>query len=452
MYFLSFSPPARVCPLLRTLFHTLFHTLFRTLFSRAQARAIALALLATGPAVASEAADAGSSQDALGAAFSHYLEQLQGAEQALRAHPFYGSDVERAGAYSHLFRSVRKSIEQDILQDRDFPYFRSLDLFSREGGDNPDQKYLFAPIDGTGAYRVWGQRGDATRVEIQVYAGKPWAGNGRSAGFISHDDIAFADDGSFSLRVSSRPADKPDLLLPEDASELFVRFIYGDWQAQRPGAAHIDRIGYEGRPLPQPASKQLAADIRQAGDELYTAAVTWPRFVEQRYVNARPANTLSPLLDTSTLGGVPGRWMSSGHFQLAPGQAVVLRIPQTTAVYQAVQLTDPWFASLEYGNRTSSFNREQSLQAPDGAYYYVLSAQDPGYQNWLDPVGLGRGAMLLRFDGVNGDIPKAQWPSAQVVAMEDLASAIPGFATGQLKDREAQLAARRRHLQQRFGR
>ena len=74
-------------------------------------------------------------------------------------------------------------------------------------------------------------------------------------------------------------------------------------------------------------------------------------------------------------------------------------MPATSAKYQAVQLTDMWFASLEQANQVSSLTTKQSLQAPDGSYYYVVSQHDPGYANWLDSGALARGTLLLRWDG-----------------------------------------------------
>ena len=56
-----------------------------------------------------------------------------------------------------MLRSMAKSLEAEVIQDPDYPYFRILDFWLREGGDNPDQRYAFSPIRGGEAYRVWGQ-------------------------------------------------------------------------------------------------------------------------------------------------------------------------------------------------------------------------------------------------------------------------------------------------------
>lgn len=136
-------------------------------------------------------------------AFKKLLDHISEAETYLRSSPFYESDTEQAVAYMHLARMLLKSIEQEMLQDADFPFFRVLDFHVREGGDNSDQRYLFSPINGGQEYRIWGRRGSAGRVEIQLYAGEPWSGTGESAAFLGTEDIEFNEDGTFEVFLTA---------------------------------------------------------------------------------------------------------------------------------------------------------------------------------------------------------------------------------------------------------
>jgi hypothetical protein len=187
-------------------------------------------------------------------------------------------------------------------------------------------------------------------------------------------------------------------------------------------------------------------------DTLEKTALSWPRFVNQRYVEAFGPNVVPGLIDTYSLGGVEGRWMANGYFELPAGKTLVIKAWPTGADYQAIQLCDMWFASLEYGNRVTSLNTTQSLLSPDGAYYYVISREDPGHANWLDAGELDRGVFLMRYDGVEGEIPIAAHPSASLVDLSDLEHRIPGFVRVSGSEREEVRAARRRHLQIRSGR
>ena len=93
-------------------------------------------------------------------------------------------------------------------------------------------------------------------------------------------------------------------------------------------------------------------------------------------------------------------------------------MPASAAAYQAIHLADMWMASLEHGNQVSSLTSEQSVLGPDGAYWYVIANEDPGHANWLDAGDLDRGVFLMRYDGVQGDIPRERHPTAELVAAE----------------------------------
>ncbi len=386
-------------------------------------------------------------EDPLAASFRELIEALQAVESDIRQSPSFGNEAEQVGGYRHMLRSLAKGVEAEILQDADYPYFRILDFWLKEGGDNPDQRYAFSPIRGGETYRVWGTLGSAARLELQVYAGRPWDGSGRSAGYLAFEDIQFDEDGSFEVWMSMVKRPGNWLLNPPEATTLFSRHIYDQWTDEPTGEIHIDRVGYEGRRRPPESRQELAERISAAATMFATSARTWPEFVNRRYVEAREPNTVALPRDTYTLGGAKGRWMSSGYFDLDEGQTLVLRMPATSAHYQAVQLTDMWFASLEHANQVSSLTTRQSLQAPDGAYYYVISQHDPGYANWLDSGALSRGIFLLRWDGVRGALTPDQFPEASVVPLEEVGTVVPGFKAVSAEQRDAMRRERRLHMQ-----
>ena len=386
--------------------------------------------------------------DPLAQAFDELVATLVAVEADIRASPSFGDEAERVGGYRHVLRSIAKGLEAEVRQDADFPYFRILDWWLREGGDNPDQRYAFTPIRGGETYRVWGELGSATRVELQIYAGRPWDGSGRSAGYLAFEDLVLEPDGSFEVQVSAEPREGNWLENPPEGTTLFARHIYGEWSDEPTGDIHIDRVGYEGRRRPPESEQELAARIRRAAEVFGTTARTWPKFLARRYTEAREPNTVAPPYDTYAVGGAKGRWMSGGAFELPSDDEVLLiRVPETRAPYQAIQLTDMWFASLEHGNQISSLSAKQSLLSPDGAYYYVIGREDPGHANWLDAGALRRGTFLLRWDGVLGELLPDSFPTARIVPVAELADAIPGFDPVAPEQRERVRRDRRRHLQ-----
>ncbi|MEZ5568876.1 MAG: hypothetical protein R3E54_11140 [Halioglobus sp.] len=393
--------------------------------------------------------------DSLSAAWRHLIESMEKSEAHIRDSEFYDSEQEKARAYLHLSRTLLKALEEQILASDTHPYFRIMDPRIREGGDNPDQRYLFAEIEGGVNYMLRGNLGSAARLEAQIYAGRPWAKDGRSVDYLVFEDVTVADDGSFTIPVVAKKenAGSGSLYNAPQSTTVMVRQIFDQWSDQYPGEVHIDRVGYEGKPKPAPTTAEVAAKIRGVAYTAYQSAANWPNMVRERYTDARPANTVSPLIDTFALGGARGRWMASGHFDIPVGKALLIKAWPTRADYQAIQLTDRWFSSLEYANRVTSLNNSQVHNASDGAIYYVVASDDPGYPNWLDTMGLTRGTFILRYDGVQGDIEESRWPEAQLVDAGALAQLIPDYSQVQVsaEQREETLAARRRHVQKRFG-
>ena len=391
-------------------------------------------------------------QDPLGGGLGELIAALQRAEASTREAQAFGSDPERGAGYVQLMRALIVALEAEVLQDPDFPYFRIGDFWQRWAGDNPDQRYAYAPVRGGERYRIWGRLGSARRVELQLYAGRPWSGAGRSVGYLAFEELSVEEGGDFEVELVPGTAEAGQLHNPPEASWVYVRQVYDDWSEDYAGEVHIDRVGHEGRRQPPVSGDEVARRLGAAAESFEKLATVWPDFVAERYTGALPANSLGPLHDSYAGGGVRGRWMASGHYALEPGTALVVRMPRVEADYQAIQLADPWFASLEYGNQVSSLCGAQSLLAPDGAYHLVVSGEDPGYPNWLDTGAFSRGVLLLRYDGVEGAIPAEQHPSTRVLPLGELAAAIPGFERVDAEERERVRRERRRHLQIRLAR
>lgn len=390
--------------------------------------------------------------DDLRDAFRHLLAQLETAEEEL--HRFSAADdlVGLARGYHHLGRQLIKGLEEHLLRDADHPFGRVLDDRIRTGGDNPDQRYLFAPIRGGERYRVWGCKGSAARIELQLYRREPYGGEDVSVGYLPDEAIEYTADGTFEVDLGPDVGGPSTLVNPADATILNVRQIWSEWADTDPGAVYVDRVGWEGARKLTEESTDVAQRLRAAGDDIAASVSCWPELVENGPMTFLDVNTLGPLVSPGAKAGVVGRWISIGHYELTADNAVVIHIPPTGAPYQGAQLADLWFASLEYASATSSITADQAHHAPDGSQYLVLSLDDPGYVNWLDPAGVPRGVVHIRYDGLDEEPDAA--PSAWVVPRDDVAAAVPDYADAQLdpSQRAEQRARRRRHVQVRFGR
>ena len=92
----------------------------------------------------------------LDSAFDDFVAALGDAIGFLRQHPFYEDPENRASAHGFLASLLIARIEEQVISDPDFPFFRVIDPRSREGADNPEQRYLVSLVTGGATYRVWG--------------------------------------------------------------------------------------------------------------------------------------------------------------------------------------------------------------------------------------------------------------------------------------------------------
>lgn len=386
-------------------------------------------------------------------AFDNLLKAIDESSQQLRRDPYYEGSRDQAAGTAYWAQMLIRTLEEDLIQDPDFPLFRVVDFRIREGADNPDQRYLVAPVRGGERYRIRGRRDGERRIEFQLYAGVPWAaGGGKVLAALSTDELRIDADGNFEILLDPNRQAGNWLANPAGGTMVMVRQIFSDWAHERAGEIHIDRVGYEGALKPPLTDADMAARLDRAADNLRALVPLWPEFARTRFAQKEP-NTLSPPFDPGAAGGVVGRWMSLGEFDLQPDEALVLTTWPSRANYQGIQLTDRWTSSLEYANRQTSLSTDQAFKSSDGAYHFVIAHRDPGVQNWLDTTGLRHGFLLLRYDGMRGEkIPQAQWPTLQKIRLQDLRKHLPADTPAfTVEQRRQSIEQRRRHVQQRFG-
>lgn len=395
-------------------------------------------------------------QERMERAFDTLAGQLEASARWLRSHAFYDDPADRAAGHVFLVSMLVTRLEEEVLHDPAFPTFRIVDPRIREGGDNPDQRYLISRLEGGESYRIWGRIAGERRLDLQVYAGDPYVfgSGGRSAGYLAHEEVSFGADGTFEVIASPVRPDAGDWIEnPPDGTRILVRQVYGDWHDGEMGEVHIDRVGAEGDLKPVVTEAEVADRLERATEGFATHVQVWPEILRQFYVEGQAANHVSPPFDPGALGGVSGRYMCHAVWDLAPDEALVLRTWPMDGDYQGVQLADLWWSSLEYGNRQTSLTGEQAEVGSDGAFTFVVAGRDPGVANWLDTTGRRRGIVMLRFDGMRSPTFADELrPTARVVRLDELADALPP-GTGRVgaEERSRAIAARRRHVQVRFG-
>jgi hypothetical protein len=307
---------------------------------------------------------------------------------------------------------------------------------------NPDFIYSQASIDGAGAYRIAGTRGDGLFVLLDIAAGGLGVMDdlGPSLGTIDFDTLTIGPDGAFALLLSAqRPADCPGdwRRLDPAAKTLVLRQAAYDWGAGSDGRFTVERID---RPI---APTRLdAAEIARRLDRLAAYprryAGLWLRHLQSQrakgLVNAFEHD------DWGGRGGVTGQHYFQGLFHLDPGHVLLLETALPRSVrYWNVQLADPLWNTIDWLNRQSSLNGGQAMLDGDGRFRAVIAADDPGVPNWLDAGGWQDGAIMLRWTEAS-DAPA---PTLRLIRREDLRAALPP-ETPTIAPHQRQEALRRR--------
>jgi hypothetical protein len=135
-----------------------------------------------------------------------------------------------------------------------------------------------------------------------------------------------------------------------------------------------------------------------------------------------------------------------GHFCLPDeNSAIVLDVDMGGAEYFIAPITNVWGTSNEIVTRNGSLNKQQAIENDDGTYTFVLSLQDPGVHNWLDPTDMSEGILTLRWAEFAEGRPSASFGvRSRLVTLDDMAAgALPlGCPLISSTAREQQLSER----------
>lgn len=364
-----------------------------------------------------------------------------------------GGDRDNADGGRYLAEILLQQVGRGVFQDPDYPAFRpQFPESAHTGLVNPDNLYESVRIRPGADYVVRGTRGTTADVTFQVFAGTPGVnGKLRDVGTLSLDNLVMDTDGNFEVFVGPSAHPRNWIETDDEAGLLLVRWTYSDWSREKAGRVEIHQVGKLGVPAPNPEVGDVAARIRDAGAAVPDSGEFWQDYIGKVRLFTSDNAVMKPRLTGSE--GLAGQVAAMGKFSLGEDEALVVSIPKADARYQGLQLGNYWFDALEWANRQTSLAAGQSRLGSDGRYHYVISATDPGVPNWLDTTGLPEGLFLIRFQGVRTPLTDEEAPTAQLVALEEVRSALPSDTRQVDTDtRRAQLAARQSQLQRRYGR
>ena len=412
--------------------------------------------------------------------------------------------------YAYLLGHLVRIINSDLDNNPFNPHFeRAITFLSKWTGDNPDNAYLVAPIDGNQEYLVTGRipyyRGGAARTLADIPEAPGLVlfqtiteligDTGSMQELVNCRNQTFADLNSYNLQVESdgsfeillsgeRPEgyqgnwmatrgnlsctdrDGETTWADKVASRFVVREIFIDWEIEHPLDLDIVRLGYEGLPPPAVDASQRAAQMSAIGEKLPNQINFW-NWVMQIGLEAwgdrnfdgetrLPVNALNPPAPPFLAGGTAGsnQLYASGMYELAPEEALVLWLDiPAMPDYLGFQLGDAWMQSLDQANFVTSRNQSQMSFDAAGNSYLVIAHEDPGVQNWVDTTGLEVGQMIFRFWYRDEPSPD-EYPviRAEKVSFSQLSEVFPDSdgARVEAQARRAEIATRQRHMRLRF--
>lgn len=423
--------------------------------ARVMTRAIVLALAACVMPAASLASEAQSDPAArLQQSWRVFSNGVQEAQRSLVDPQYFPpppSARTLAEGYRYMLGHLDRLIELEMRQDPRFPEFhRSMDMLRKWTGENPDNLYLKALIDGAHYYRLSGAAADTVEwrdsaalvegpkaprlVTLQTITDVPGTSGAleemaRCADMtldaVNSLSLQVTTDGRFEVLIGpERPQgfsgnfllSRKRMLCPGsgkeqdfEASWLSIREIFSNWEREQSLDLRIVRLDTEGLSRPPLTVEEMAAKLERIGTQLPNQIRYWNRLQESALelrgdVNkdgrrALPINGINPVGPAFTAGGAMNarQLLAGGKFELAPDEALVIRMQAPVEPhYIGFQLNNLWLEGPDQQNYVSSLSGYQLPRASDGARYYVIAHEDPGVQGWVATTGLPEGTHILR--------------------------------------------------------
>ncbi|MDH5327195.1 MAG: hypothetical protein OEZ68_19515 [Gammaproteobacteria bacterium] len=351
---------------------------------------------------------------------------------------------ERAAAELQLKHQLSAALDQGfILHNTDQPEFRLINQHNQFGLINPDNRYYLANIKTPGTYIIRGRLGTSADLQIQLapeFTGNP---NPEPVSFLSLPELCHKN-GEFMITISDTDPGDGNWLNNTNgeskAANILIRESFMDWENEVGGTWYIERVDNRGEPSPLPTPALVEKQYRMASKYLVQSVVAWIAVVKKLLGKSQTGAMSKP--DETKLRG---QYSSFGVFPMRADQAVIITLKKACARYQAIQVGDLWFNSLDYCHRQTSLTMAQARPSSDGRYRIVLSRKDPGVANWLDPAGASTAFVFARWQGLDDDykLSCSDTPCVEVVDFDSLREHLPPdephFCT---QERTDQLAAR----------
>ena len=284
-------------------------------------------------------------------------------------------------------------------------------------GENPDNHYLGATLDGKYDYRVWGSRGEAKWISFNLFSGAGFGGGGPGTGATLHEEQMHIDeDGTFEVIISQREHAGNWLRSEPETRSLALRQTFLDKRHQQHAQLQIERIGSEGS-TPEPLTPEdLYRSLLIAGHYVKAVSAIGAQWAvrQSKWPNEFTDEAEDDL--TNKFKDPQIKWHQA-YFELADDEALLIEAIPPVCDYWMFALHNHWMETLDYVHHQATLNCHSANMEPDKRVRLVVAHRDPGVANWLDTAGHKRGTVGVRW--VGPDVVDVL-PSTRVVKLTEL--------------------------------
>lgn len=346
-----------------------------------------------------------SSADAVERAWARYLADLEETRQLFLAEPILEQvPALRANAHFILAQTQALAYNNVIAPRPDHPYFVRETYFDPlvYSGHQPCPDFLHRAtfLNGRRRWRIHGRRNTAHWVDIQVQTGFWGEPEAHTLDNYDLDQFAIGADGRFELIASSEP--EPGNWIRLDpavrCNYILVRQAMLDWGGEEAVELHIEPA--DDRPPEAGVVHDEAEVIRRldlAGRMMKFCVGIWTAPASRRVLKHAEKNSFVTRGGDGKRGANPLAHYGQCIYEIAPDEALIVECEVPRAPYWGISLGSWWFETIDYTFHQSSLNGRQAVIDADGRFRAVLSRQDPGVPNWLDPIVWNTGLILLRW-------------------------------------------------------
>lgn len=373
-------------------------------------------------------------------AWAAFCDSMKEAGQSILHHADPDDVTDNAEGFRHLALLVEAGLRYYVGDgDPDFPRLCHLND-TPELADN-----RFAPIRGDATYRLTGNVANLFDLNVSVHDGFSFLGRRNVWGDLGRNDLEIADDGSFELVLSADEHPGNWLPLPPDAEFLHVREYFYDWSTDTPGWFELTRIGSEMEAPARLRPEQLVAQLDRVTQYVRGYLDTHANMTSA--LGGAVRNEVASPTRRPGSGGNSNIWYGMGRFDLAADEALIIEFPEPRARAWSIQwCTVPWYENGDMANRITSLTGHDAHVDDDGMVRIVVTAEDPGVENWLDVTGYTEGIIVLRWiwSDVGEEVNNRVVPRASV--RDELPATSPAVTP---EERGARVARRRTNLARR---